>query len=248
MGLMDFISPALTTATQAAGAYQGAQANAAVTQRDAQLNALMMLRQQKQFEMEQALKGAEIGKTTAETRHQNMVNDVGAAGIEGSPENAAWRVGVAGGSAGAEAAAKQPWEIQLEQLKNDLAQRREAMLAQLSHTYRGQEISQEGGIRQNLQTNQQTFDRSMIPARANAELWTKERGSLFGAGLTPTGIALQHAGKLPQVDAADPYTSTGGASLPGVNPRADAWEAYRAQGMTPEQATAKVTADFGGAP
>ncbi len=59
--LSGIVSPALTTATQAAGAYQGAEANAAQVQRDTMLNAMVMMRQQKQFQTDQALKTAQTG-------------------------------------------------------------------------------------------------------------------------------------------------------------------------------------------
>lgn len=64
--LGSFLGPALTTATDAAGAYQGAEGQAAVTKRDSIIQSLMMQRQAQQFALQQALGQANIQKDQSE--------------------------------------------------------------------------------------------------------------------------------------------------------------------------------------
>lgn len=71
MGLLDFLSPALTTATQAAGAYQGAHAQSAKDQQQAVIQKLILQRQQHEQEIKDALTRAQTGEVNA------RVGDIG---------------------------------------------------------------------------------------------------------------------------------------------------------------------------
>lgn len=70
-GLLSFLSPALTTATQAAGTYQGAQAHAQQQQQQQIIQAVQLKRQQQDEALKQALGLANIGHLAAETHKLN---------------------------------------------------------------------------------------------------------------------------------------------------------------------------------
>lgn len=67
MSFLDFLSPALTTATQAAGTYQGAQAQAAQDKQKAIVQQLLLQRQQHEQAIKDALMQAQTGEATART-------------------------------------------------------------------------------------------------------------------------------------------------------------------------------------
>jgi hypothetical protein len=69
MGILDgLLSPALTAATQAAGAYQGAEAQAGMQQRQQAVQALMLQRQMHEQEIEDALHRAQTNNYIAQDR------------------------------------------------------------------------------------------------------------------------------------------------------------------------------------
>lgn len=155
MGLLDFLAPALTGATQAAGAYQGAEANAAQMQRETMIQSLMMMRQQQAFQTDQALKAAQTNSANATGNLRNRdagtprpqdgqsyldsVSNTAGAKIAGETQPlvaqtnalAAPRANAAGLAAGASARATQPITQQNERYASGLTEGREENLIPL---------------------------------------------------------------------------------------------------------------------
>lgn len=69
--LAGLLSPALTVATQAAGAYEGAEANAATSKQNAVMQAIALQRQQHEQELKDALTRAQTGLAGARTDRIN---------------------------------------------------------------------------------------------------------------------------------------------------------------------------------
>lgn len=177
MGLLDFLSPALTVATNAAGTYQNAEAQANQTKIGSVIQSLQLARQQRQAEIENALKIAQTGKTVAE-------------GQTYSPE-------YAGLKAGAEAAGQWPYTVQKinqehqDRLSEIQAQGGNAMaVAQENDRARQalQDAQQQFVVQtvQPFQANQGDLNRTA----ANQRTGTQVQGHLQGIHQTQSGQVL----------------------------------------------------------
>lgn len=87
MGLLDFLSPALTVGTEAAGAQQQAQLQSALMKRQQEIQALLMQRQFQNQDIENALKQAQTTRTLGQN-DPNTVRTLAGAQAAGATEGA----------------------------------------------------------------------------------------------------------------------------------------------------------------
>lgn len=225
MGLMDFLSPALTTATQAAGAYQGAEGNAAITRRESQMQALMTLRQQRQLESQLALQQAQTGeaqsKATLNTREANTprLGDAGYAQMMGDVE-------------AQKALATLPVQTQLEVLRGNISLHNAIAQAGVEHGYKTQEIGTEYGLKGQLQSNEQGFQEGQL----QRQLAGQRQNQSASISQTQSGQVIPsivHGAKYAGhtfVDALTPHPSASSPQMADVNGSASA-------PATPQQAS-----------
>lgn len=150
-GFLDFLSPALTVTSQAAGAYQGAQSQAAQDKAEHIIQALVMQRQAQQFALQQQLDKAKVGQVQSETYKNTREGD---RLQEGDPGYIQYQTALAGGKAGAEF----PYHIKEMLQKGQIDLHTAQTMAELEHGYKTQEIGQQGGIQGYLQGKQQDFE------------------------------------------------------------------------------------------
>lgn len=200
------IGPALTQATNAAGAYEGASAQANNTQRQAIIQNLIFQREQQKANIENALKSAQTGESfakTALTQHQAQ------APVLGDPGYAS----AMGQVAGAESAAKLPADLQMAITHGTIDYQTGAALAKI----RGQI---EGG----LQGQKQTFEQGQ-QAR---ELAGQNANRLSGIAATQSGEVLPsivHAVKKIPGAAHDAFVGgSGGATTQAPSPAQSLWD------------------------
>lgn len=271
MSFLDFLSPALTTATSAAGAYQGAQSQAAQQKVQAVIQQIQMQRQAQEFALQQALGRSTIGKNDSEafknTREGSRLQ-------EGDPGYIQYQTDLAGGKAGAAAEAELTPKLQEMVAKGQIDLNTARIMAGVEHGYKAQEIGQEGGIKRgllgqeyglkgalqnneyqlkggllgqeyglkgDLQSNQQKFDQGQLSQRMHAELANRIgaiKQTQSGA-LVPNLMKIIGKGPL----ATQATTPTEGIPAAAMTPEnATLWDNYVNQGLSPEDATAKVLA------
>lgn len=174
-GIGSFLSPALTVATQAAGAYQGAESQAAQDKAEHIIQALVMQRQAQQFALQQQLDKAKVGQVNSETYRNTREGDKLQ---EGDPGYIQYQTDLAGGKAGAAANAELGPKLKEMVAKGQIDLATAKMMAGIEHGYKTQEIGQQGGIQGYLQSKQQGFEQGQ---QQRSQLF---EGQQLGARLT----------------------------------------------------------------